>query len=270
MRLFLFTIALLCGAAVFSLPAFAQKADSAWFIKWERYVEEPDGTKDESSVIETTMWLNEDYGRLLVNSDRYITLTRDSVFVMDIYGKSYTTGLIKDRDLIHLMKLDIARHRNAGPPMLIQETSVMRTIMGYQTTQWIVDMVGNSKYTPLRQILFVTDQLPIPDSLLRTWYNATAFVDSDLSIDYFPLTDTLRDRGVVSLLSKLRVNLPANKAGWLTTELTSLERVAVAPGFFRPPPDYNYYKLIMPTPEEVWMARGMKMPGGAKDTSQWK
>lgn len=264
MRFFLQTLVLLCIVGFTSLRLAAQEADSAWIIEWERYVEEPDGTKD-TAVIPLTMWLEGEYGRLIVNDDRYITLNRDSVFVMDMYEKLYTGGLIKNRDLIHLMKLDIARHRNVAPPMVIQETRVTETLMGYETNLLLVDLVANKLYTPLKQQLFVTNQLPLQKPLLRTMYNATGFVDSDISIDYFALGDTLTNRGLVSLLSKVRVNLPVNKAGWLVTELVNIKRVPVASGFFRPPSDYKYYQLVMPTEEEVWMARGMKMPGGPRE-----
>lgn len=262
MRFFLHLTALTFAAILSSLPAAAQQGDSAWFIKWERYIEAPDGTKDTATTLPITMWLNEEYGRLIVNDDRYITLTHDSVYIMDMYEKLYTGGLIKNRDLIHLMKVDIARHRNVAPPMLIQDTRIKKEILGYETAQLIVDLVGNSKFTPLRQLVFVTDQLPLEEALLRTWYNATAFVDSDLSIDFFTLGDSLYQRGVAPMLTKLRVNLPMNQAGWITTEMVKLERVVVPPGFFHPPPDFKRYDLIMPTEEEIWMARGMKMPGG--------
>lgn len=241
----------------------AQETDSAWFIKWERRIEQPDGTLDSELLGEVTMWLSEDRGRMYINDDRYITLTRDSVYVIDILNTHYTRGLIKNRDLIHVKK-DFTRLRRAAPPYTIQESLIRKTIRGYETTQLTIDVVANHKFLPLRQLAFVTDQLPLPDSLLPMFYNAIAFVEVDVSIDFFAITDSLRERGVIPLLTKLRANVPMNTAGWITTELVTMERVAVPEGFFLPPKDYSYYELELPTEEEIWMARAIPMPGGPR------
>lgn len=247
------------------LTLAAQDVDTVWYTEWYRYNGPYKGDK-EYSPSQIRVWQDGFRTMIKMDNDRYVSIIRDSLYTIDTFHTSYTDGPMNLRDLMWFTETGI-RHRKTAPPLSIERTGKYEEVKNYDTEEWRVRMVMNKLLKPVYQELLVTDQLPLPDSLLRNFYMAQSFIEAGVFTDWLDLADTLVEAKVIPLETRWHSEIPSETPVWFTTKLVKMELTTVPKDFFLPPPGYTYNPpMLPPDPDEyLWMQRMIPMPGGPRE-----
>lgn len=239
-----------------------QQKDSIWQVEWHRYYTAPSGTRYGDETY--NMWIDGNKVLLKVANERYVSVVGDSIFMIDTFHTAYSSG---PRDQVEMLwvKENLIRHRPTAPPMRIVKTGQKKLVEGYEAEEWLVYRTIDNKFVPVEEKLLVTNQLPLPDSLLKSVYLAYSIIEAGMSIDRVALFDTLAQYRLLPLRSDWHPTITSDSAFWYTTQLVEVRKTVVEDGFFMPPPGYTYQDPNVPSTEILWMYKMIPMPGGSRE-----
>ena len=272
-RITFFSTLLLC-TLLGGPRAAAQTADSVWYMEWKRYYADVNGGRQDIPPLQ--IWFDNDRAYIPVDvaNQVYFTIARDSVYMMDSFNKVFSVGPVTNVDMTWLTNQEMTWKRRRTPGVSFTPLQQGKSIMGI--TGWKTTATIRANASPVLQqvhlemLLAQEEELPVPTPALLNMLTAYTISQTDFSVDYMEVIDTLKNRGMIPLMTVIAPQDPSkrDKFSLMTTELVRVERRAVEPGFFLPPPDHTGMILESPTEAERWMLTAIPMPGGPRKKTE--
>ncbi|MGE3800893.1 MAG: hypothetical protein AB7H80_07725 [Candidatus Kapaibacterium sp.] len=249
-----------------AMGATAQTADTVWYMEWARFLEGRDGDRFDYPPMK--VWFDADRAYVQTDDEKYFTIVNDSIYLMSKFFKNYSFGPIRDADMSWITNLELTWKRRRGPSVSLEVTNRQQTVLNIlgREINTIIKVNANQFLQPVRLNMFVAQEedLPIPTSNLSSLYRAFALAQTDFSIDYVEVNDSLKSRGLVPLTTAILSLNPKDTFAIVKSELTRIERVAVSKDFFFPPTDFEGLKMDSPTEAQRWELTAIPLPGGPR------
>ena len=212
MRTGIYSIIILFLSIAASDALWAQKKDTVWYVEWYRYTGPYMGEEYEQSTVKA--WLDGTRSMIRLKNDRYISIIGDTLYLLNQHLSTYTTGLVSLRELLWVDER-VIRQRSAARPLKIIRTGRELTHDGYDAAEWVVSMVMNKLFIPVRQEMLVTRQTPLPDYLLEDFYMVQSFIEANVFTDWLNIADTLIQERQVPLVTRWHIEVPPDSTMWL-------------------------------------------------------
>ena len=242
----------------------AQTIDSVWYLEWEQVVEGRRGEIYQAPPLK--MWLTEGRARVEVSDEEYLTIVGDSVNIIDTYYKEYAVGPTDQLDMTWLVILGFQWKRYQLPGVVFAQSNRQKTIAGIPGRGMSVELRAGKLMQPVRLDMLVgfMDDVPVPDAELDQLHTAFMAANTDKSIDFAEISDTLRARRLIPLSTAMVSQVRNDTNGIFKTKLHQIERIGVSSNFFDPPQDYEGRVMRVPTAAERWELTAIPLPGGSR------
>ncbi|MCE2502877.1 MAG: hypothetical protein J4G05_02285 [Chlorobi bacterium] len=244
--------------------ATAQIPDSAWYLEWEQVLEGRSGGLFQGPPFQ--MWIGDGRARVKLDDEQYFTIIGDTINIVDTYAKAYSKGPVDQLDMAWITMLDFLWKMRRAPGVTYTLSNRREEVAGIPGRGMSVTLKGSKLMQPMRMDMLVglVDDLPIPDSEFNMFYIAFTASNTDKSVDFVEISDTLKAQGLFPLSTSIISLVPNDTSAIFKTKLSRIERVAVPVDFFSPPHEYKGNVLRSPTEAERWELTAIPLPGGPR------